>query len=71
MAINSKQNEYNNLINRELFRKCPKTVIGAILTSYLLLNGVSEKDISKEILNEWETLHQNCTIPQKAPKINL
>jgi hypothetical protein len=65
-------NEYAKQIDRKLFELMPKTVLAALVVSYLdRLSGGEDHDINAEILEEWNTLYLNGVVPQKPPKVQL
>ena len=71
MHLDFKSNEYANLVDRHLYDRIPKTVIAAIMVSFIIkLEGeeIIEKDISGYVLDEWKVLYQNKIVPQLPPK---
>lgn len=65
----SSHNEYSKLLSPEFYKNCPKTVLAAIAVSYqLTLNEENFENVQKDILKEWEILHENGIVLQKPPK---
>ena len=61
-------NEYEEVIDSQLYASIPKSVIAAILVSYLQRLGVGFDDVDSAIVEEWVILHGQGIVPQKPPK---
>ena len=71
MHLNFKSNEYTDLIDHHLYDLIPKTVMAAIIVSFIIrLEGeeMMEKNISGYIFDEWKILYRNKIVPQLPPK---
>lgn len=67
-----KDNDYQKLLSYEFYEKCPKSVITALLVSFVMLQHDDKGLLEELILNEWRILHENGIVPQKpfrTPKI--
>lgn len=65
-GVFKKENDYQKLLTREFYDKCPKAVLAAIAVSYVLNHlGTKPEEAEEVILNEWHLLHNNGIIPQK------
>lgn len=60
-------NEYSESIRPEFFQDVPKSIWAAIAISYLLHDrGARWDEVEDLVLHEWDVLHRNGIIPQKA-----
>ena len=69
MNLKNKSNGYVDAMGKDIFEKCPKTVLAAIAVSALTLGGDEIQHARKRILNEWKCLFNSNIITQKPPII--
>lgn len=68
MPANKTSNEYAEMIT--IYESMPKAVLAALAVSLVMrVNGsTTPKEVTDELINEWEALYDNGIIPQKPPK---
>lgn len=60
------ENDYQKMVSKEFYEKCPKAVLAALAVSFALNHqGNDEELIEEALLNEWGLLHKQNIIPQK------
>ena len=65
------ENEYQQLISRDLYEKTPKAVFAALAVSlFMNYSGIEMRPsaIDEAILQEWGALFSNEIVGQKPPK---
>lgn len=67
MNLKNKSNCYVEVVGRELFESCPKTVLAAIAVSALTCGGDHLSKGVKRLLWEWWCLYESEIVPQKPP----
>lgn len=62
---------YKVLINPDLYDKCPKEVLAAMVVSFLVNHQGNESwSVSEEIAKEWKILYDQGLVTQKPKKYN-
>lgn len=63
-------NEYALSPGRAFFDATPKAVWAALAVSFLIKDVSESKSagLRRELITEWEYLHANGIVPQKAPR---
>jgi hypothetical protein len=69
MNLQNLSNEYMKQIDRKLYGETPKTVLAALLVSFLdRLSGGDAHNVDDEIIEEWSALYVAGIVPQKPPR---
>lgn len=66
MHMKAKPNEYQRELG-PLYDAAPKAVFAAVVVSLLSCGGDDMAGVAEKFRKEWETLHDNGIVPQRAP----
>jgi hypothetical protein len=62
-------NNYALSLTGDFFEKCPKAVFAALAISLLRMDNATWEERTEELRKEWEILHDNGIVNQKAPSL--
>ncbi len=66
-GVQKKQNEYMNVLPRDFYANCPKSVFAAIAVSLATVGGDYLDEAAARILAEWRALYEAGIVEQKPP----